>query len=469
MEYEVVVGIEVHVELATQSKIFCSCSTAFGAPPNTQCCPVCLGLPGALPQFNEKVLDYSILAGLATHCRIAEVTQFDRKHYFYPDLPKAYQISQYEMPLCRDGYLKVETDAGEKIIRIERIHMEEDAGKLVHQQAGSTLIDLNRCGVPLIEIVSRPDMNSAQEAVAYLKKLRSVLVYAGITDGNMSQGSFRADINLSLRKKGDSALGTRTEIKNINSFGYVSKAIAYEARRQAELLRQGLVVEQETRRFDAASGTTRSLRQKGEAADYRFMPEPDLPPFALSRARVEALQSSMPLLPDERKKMYRETYQLSAYHSEQLILEKEVADLFEAAAAQSRYPQTVASLLLAEVLRLYQPEQGLPLPAGELAALADCTGDGDIHSGAAREVLGKIWHHGGAAREWIDRLGLHQIQDARQLGQIAAQVLEQNPKLAEDYRSGKTRALKALMGKAMAQTQGRANPVLLQNLLLEML
>ena len=315
-DYEMVVGLETHVELKTATKIFCGCSTAFGAEPNTQCCPVCIGMPGSLPVLNRQVVHYAIKAGLAVNCRIASYSKEDRKNYFYPDLPKAYQISQYDLPLCENGYLDIETGEGRKRIGITRIHIEEDAGKLIHQEGKGTLIDYNRCGVPLIEIVSEPDFRSVEEIKAYLRKLRATILYTGVSDCKMNEGSLRVDVNLSVRKKGEETLGTRTEMKNLNSFQFIAKAVEYEFRRQVEALEAGEEIIQETRRFDQASGKTFSMRRKEDANDYRYFPDPDLPPIEVSPDLLRELQAQIPVLPDQRKKEYVKRFGLTDYAAE---------------------------------------------------------------------------------------------------------------------------------------------------------
>ena len=369
--YEMVIGLEVHVELRTATKIFCNCATTFGAEPNTQCCPVCTGMPGSLPVLNEQVVNYAIKAGLATNCEIAAFSKQDRKNYFYPDLPKAYQISQYDLPLCRHGYLDIETDKGSKRVGITRIHIEEDAGKLVHLEGKGTLIDCNRCGVPLIEIVSEPDMRSAEEAKAYLQKLRAVILYTGISDCKMNEGSFRCDVNLSVRKKGETAFGTRAEMKNINSFQFVTKAIDYEFTRQVETIEAGEPVIQETRRFDQASGKTFSMRRKEDANDYRYFPDPDLPPIEVSDEMRGALKAEIPVLPDQRKQEYISRYGLTAYAAEQLTIQMETADYFEQASALTEYPKLVANMMLSDVARLLPPDDTrIPITPSLFAAIA---------------------------------------------------------------------------------------------------
>ena len=345
-DYEMVIGLEVHVELKTKTKIFCSCPTTFGAEPNTHTCPVCMGMPGTLPVLNKQVVEYAVMAGLATNCKIANYSKQDRKNYFYPDLPKAYQISQYDLPLCEHGWLDIEVEGGTKRIGITRIHIEEDAGKLVHDSERGTMIDCNRCGVPLIEIVSEPDIRSAEEAKAYLQKLRATILYTGISDCKMNEGSLRCDVNLSVRKKGTEKFGTRTEMKNINSFAFVVKAIEYEYKRQVEAIEAGETIVQETRRFDANTGKTSSMRSKENANDYRYFPDPDLPPIELTDEVIKKLGSQIPSLPDERKALYMKKYGLSAYDSEILTTDMAEADYFEQAAAKTDYPKLLANILI---------------------------------------------------------------------------------------------------------------------------
>lgn len=341
--YEMVVGLEVHVELKTRTKIFCSCPTTFGAPPNTQCCPVCMGFPGTLPVLNREVVHYAALAGLATECTIANYSKQDRKNYFYPDLPKAYQISQFDLPLCVNGHLMIETEQGEKCIGITRIHIEEDAGKLVHDAQKGTVVDCNRCGVPLIEIVSEPDMRTPQEAVAYLRKLKAVIAYTGVSDCRMQEGSLRCDVNLSIHKKGE-PFGTRTEMKNLNSFQSVQKAIEQEYLRQVEAIKHGEAIVQETRRFDQASSKTFSMRRKENANDYRYFPEPDLAPIVLTNEQIETWRKELPVLPDVRKAEYMHRYDLTAYAAEQLVSSKAIAEYFETAANAVQTPSTVKTM-----------------------------------------------------------------------------------------------------------------------------
>jgi aspartyl-tRNA(Asn)/glutamyl-tRNA(Gln) amidotransferase subunit B len=388
--YEMVIGLEVHVELKTATKIFCGCSTRFGAAPNTQCCPVCTGMPGSLPVLNGQVVEYAVMAGLATGCQIAEYSKQDRKNYFYPDLPKAYQISQYDLPLCSGGHLDIETPAGHTTVGITRIHIEEDAGKLIHVEGRGTRIDCNRCGVPLIEIVSEPDIRSAEEAKAYLQKLRAIMRYIGVSDCKMNEGSLRCDVNLSIRKPGSEKLGTRTEMKNLNSFQNVVKAIEFEYARQVSVLEEGGQVVQETRRFDAASGKTFSMRAKENADDYRYFPDPDLVPVVVSPALRQKLQDSLPMLPDQRKDEFQSRYGLSALAAEELVTRKDLADFFSAAAEGCPAPVVLANLVSGELARLCPEDQEIPVSPAHVAALAQLLQDGTINGGTCKKVLAQL-------------------------------------------------------------------------------
>ena len=462
--YEMVIGLEVHVELKTKTKIFCNCKTDFGAEPNTHVCPVCMGMPGTLPVLNKKVVDYAIKAGLATNCSIARFSKQDRKNYFYPDLPKAYQISQYDLPLCEHGHVDIETENGAKRIGITRIHIEEDAGKLVHDAKLGTLIDCNRCGVPLIEIVSEPDIRSAEEADAYLRKLRAAILYTGVSDCKMNEGSLRCDVNLSVRKPGE-PFGTRTEMKNINSFQFIAKAIDFEYRRQVDALESGESVVQETRRFDADSGKTYSMRKKEDANDYRYFPDPDLPPIVITEEKLAALKAEIPMLPDERKKLYTETYGLTAYDSEVITNELAVADYFEKTACATRYPKLAANMLITDILRSYDSENGdLPVKPERLAALADLLGDGKINSSTGKKIVGELLASDFDPAVYVAEHGLEQINDRAVLEQAVREVLMSDGKSVASYKAGKTAALKALVGKVMAKTGGKANPVMVNEL-----
>lgn len=469
-DYEMVVGLEVHVELKTATKIFCNCPTTFGAEPNTQCCPVCTGMPGSLPVLNQQVVNYAVKAGVATNCKIASYSKQDRKNYFYPDLPKAYQISQYDLPLCEHGYLDIETDKGTKRIGITRIHIEEDAGKLIHIEGKGTMIDCNRCGVPLIEIVSEPDIRSAEEAKAYLQKLRAIILYTGISDCKMNEGSFRCDVNLSVRKKGESALGTRTEMKNINSFQFVTKAIDYEFARQVEAVEAGEKIVQETRRFDQNTGKTFTMRRKENANDYRYFPDPDLPPIEITDGRLKELTAEIPALPDVRKQEYIRKYGLTAYAAEQLIIQREVADYFEKAAALTAFPKLAANMILSDVARLLPPDEPeIPISPAHFAAVAQMMGEGRINSRTSRELVQSLWTQDQDPEQLVKEKGLEQISDEAELAKLAKEVMAEQPKSVDNYRKGKTAALQALIGQMMKKTSGRGNPEKIQEILIKLL
>ncbi|MBR2353753.1 MAG: Asp-tRNA(Asn)/Glu-tRNA(Gln) amidotransferase subunit GatB [Clostridia bacterium] len=463
--YETVIGLEVHVELNTRTKIFCSCPTEFGAEPNTQICPVCMGLPGALPVLNREVVRLAAKAGLSLSCTVDTVSGQDRKNYFYPDLPKAYQISQYDRPLCRSGALTIPTPEGEKVIGITRIHIEEDAGKLIHDPKAGTMIDYNRCGVPLIEIVSEPDLRSAEEAKSYLQKLRALLRYIGISDCRMNEGSFRADVNLSVRKKGDPILGTRTEIKNLNSFAFAAKAIEAESARQIALLESGQPILRETRRFDPDTGKTEAMRKKESAADYRFFPDPDLPPVHLSEAEIDAIRGSLPELPDRRRTRFCKDFGLSEYDASLLSSDRALADYFEEAANATAYPQYAANLILTELLRLSDAEDfSSPIASARIAALATLLGDGTISGATAKKLLPRLASADFDPALAVQEENLSQINDRETLLPLIRQILADNPRSVADYRAGKTRAVKSLVGQVMSKTSGRANPSVVNTL-----
>ena len=468
--YELVIGLEVHAELLTETKMFCACSQRFGAEPNTLCCPVCLGLPGALPTLNRRAVDLAILAGLATNCQIATKCRMDRKNYFYPDLPKAYQISQLDLPLCRGGYVTVDTSEGKKRIGIQRIHIEEDAGKLIHASSGETLVDFNRCGVPLIEIVSEPDLRSAEEAKAYLQALRTLLLYAGVSDCRMNEGSLRCDVNLSVRPKDSTSLGVRTELKNLNSFSFVARAIEYEAERQIRILEEGGQVIQETRRFEESTGRTLPMRSKEDAADYRYFPEPDLPPIVLSEAHIEALRATLPRLPDERKAFYLRNLGLTDYDASVLVSDRALADYFEEAAEMTARPKLLANLILTELMKLCREERfGSRISPRSMAELSDLLWEGVINSSTAKKVISMLWEKDQSPRILVEQSNLAQIRDESLLRELVTKMLAENPKLLSDYRGGKLAAAKAMTGRVMAMSGGRADPILLEQVLKEAL
>ena len=467
-DYEMVCGLEVHVELATKTKIFCSCPTTFGAEPNTQCCPVCTGMPGTLPVLNKQVVDYAVKAGIATNCEIARYSKEDRKNYFYPDLPKAYQISQYDLPLCEHGWLEIETDNGPKKIGITRIHIEEDAGKLMHDDTHGTMIDCNRCGVPLIEIVSEPDIRTAEEAVAYVRKLRAIMLYTGVSDCRMNEGSLRCDVNLSVRKRGEEKFGTRTEMKNINSFVFIQKAIEYEYKRQVEAIEAGETIVQETRRYDSVSGKTFSMRKKEDANDYRYFPDPDLPPIILTDTVIKMLGDAVPELPDARKKKYVGEYGLSAHDAEQLIANKYIADYFEAAAKQTAYPKLLANLMTGELFSLIGQDGDdvvIPIDGAHLASVATMSGDGTINSSTAKKLVKTLFENDADPVLIVRENDLAQISDPEILGKYVDEAIESDPKTVAAVKAGRTNAAKALMGKIMAKTGGKGNPVKINELL----
>lgn len=458
--YEMVIGLEVHSELNTETKIFCNCPTTFGAKPNTHVCPVCMGLPGTLPVLNGKVVEYAVKAGLATNCTIANYSKEDRKNYFYPDLPKAYQISQFDLPLCEHGWLEIETENGSKKIGITRIHIEEDAGKLVHDDEHGTMIDCNRCGVPLIEIVSEPDIRSAEEAEAYMRKLRATILYTGVSDCKMNEGSLRCDVNLSVRKKGEKEFGTRTEMKNINSFKFVVKAIEYEYKRQVDAIEKGEKIVQETRRFDPDTGKTYTMRTKEDANDYRYFPDPDLPPIILTDAQIAKYKSEIPELPDVRKAKYISEYGLSAYDGEVITQDRAMADWFEGVAVKTKYPKLAANMLISDMMRLIDIEDfECPISAEAMAKLCDMNGDGIINSSISKKLLQRMWNDGIDPEETVKNENLAQINDEKVIEEAVRTAVLANPKSVEDYKKGKTAAAKAIIGQVMKALGGKANPV----------
>lgn len=474
MKYEAVIGLEVHTELQTKTKIFCSCRTSFGADPNTNVCPVCLGLPGVLPVLNKKVLEYAVRAGLALNCEISRFSKFDRKNYYYPDLPKNFQTSQFDLPICEHGYLDVEVEGEKRRIRITRAHMEEDAGKLVHHGTSITdsdysLVDYNRTGTPLLEIVSEPDMRSAKEAVAYMEKMRAILQYVGISDCRMEEGSLRCDANVSVRPVGQKELGTKTEIKNINSFKGVERAIEYEAMRQAELLEDGGKVVQETRTWDEKEGVTKSMRTKEEANDYRYFPEPDLVPFTVSDEYIENIRKSLPELPDARKERYMKEFSLSSEDAVFMTNDKATADYFEAAVDAGADPKACVNWLMGEFASQLSTDgieiAKAPVSAENLAALLKLISKGTISGKIAKKVFATMWKEGGNPEEIVKAQGLVQISDTAELSKLVDEVVGKNPKAVEDFKAGKKKAVGALVGQIMKATKGKANPRVINELL----
>ena len=473
-QYETVIGLEVHIELATKTKIFCGCSTEFGGAPNTHTCPVCTGMPGSLPVLNKQVVEYAMAIGLATNCKITQVCKFDRKNYYYPDLPKNFQTSQFDLPICEHGYLDVEVEGEKRRIRITRAHMEEDAGKLVHHGTSITdsdysLVDYNRTGTPLLEIVSEPDMRSAKEAVAYMEKMRAILQYVGISDCRMEEGSLRCDANVSVRPVGQKELGTKTEIKNINSFKGVERAIEYEAMRQAELLEDGGKVVQETRTWDEKEGVTKSMRTKEEANDYRYFPEPDLVPFTVSDEYIENIRKSLPELPDARKERYMKEFGLSSEDAVFMTNDKATADYFEAAVDAGADPKACVNWLMGEFASQLSTDgieiAKAPVSAENLAALLKLISKGTISGKIAKKVFATMWKEGGNPEEIVKAQGLVQISDTAELSKLVDEVVGKNPKAVEDFKAGKKKAVGALVGQIMKATKGKANPRVINELL----
>jgi aspartyl-tRNA(Asn)/glutamyl-tRNA(Gln) amidotransferase subunit B len=477
-EYEVVIGLEVHAQLLTRTKMFCGCSTAFGAPPNTQTCPVCQGMPGSLPVINRRAVEFGIKTALAIGCTVNADNRFARKHYYYPDMPKNYQISQYEEPLAVHGHLNVEVGGAARRIGIERLHLEEDVGKLIHEghleTAQSSQVDFNRAGVPLMEIVSKPDMRATEEAGAYLRALRAIVVYLGVCDGNMEEGSLRCDANISLRKRGAAELGTKVEIKNMNSFRNVQHALEHEIKRQARALDAGERIVQETRLWDPDKGHTVSMRSKEFAHDYRYFPEPDLPPLDVEARWVEAVRATLPELPAARRARFMEIHALNAYDADLLTGSRALADYFEAAVAQCGKPKAAANWIINDLLRELPGDDeravaACPVPPGNLASLITLIEDGTISGKIAKDVFEKMYRSGEDARSIVSREGLTQVADTGVLAAKIDEVLSTNPKVVEDYKAGKKAALSFLVGQVMKSTDGKANPALVNKILTEKL
>lgn len=474
-EFEAVIGLEVHAELKTKSKAFCGCSTAFGAEPNTQVCPVCMGLPGVLPVINRTMVDYAIKTGLALNCRIAGFCKFDRKNYYYPDLPKNFQTSQYDLPICREGYLDIEVDGETRRIGITRVHMEEDAGKLVHQGTISTtpfsLVDYNRSGVPLLEIVSEPDMRTPQEARLYMEKLRAILLFLGVSDCKMEEGSLRCDANVSVRRRGETALGTKTEIKNLNSFRSLERALEYEINRQIEVLEEGGRIVQETRTWDENKQVTLSMRSKEEAHDYRYFPEPDLPPLVIDEGWIERLRAELPELPDEARRRLIEECGLPPYDAGVLTMSKDVLDFFDACVRLYPNPKAVSNWIMVELMRLLNAgnmeiRDSKVTPEG-LAKMLQLIEKGTISGKIAKTVFEDMFATGKDPEAIVAEKGLVQITDESEVLAIVKKVIEENPKVVDDYRGGKEKALGFLVGQVMKQSKGKANPEMANRLLRE--
>lgn len=478
--FDVVIGLEVHAQLATKSKIFCGCSTVFGAEPNLHTCPVCLGLPGALPVLNRQAVDFAIKAGLALNCEIAPYSKFDRKNYFYPDLPKGYQISQYDLPICQNGSIDiVRDDSSEFRVRIRRIHLEEDAGKLVHGtganiiESDAACVDLNRAGTGLIEIVTEPDIHSPAEARAYLTTLKAILEYLGVSDCNMEEGSLRVDANVSIMPTGSSILGTRAELKNMNSFRALERALEYEVERQAAVLQSGGKVVQETRTWDEKSGETRSMRSKEEAQDYRYFPEPDLVPLVVDTDWIERIRAGIGELPRAKKERFIRDYGLPVYDAEVLTLDKALADFFENAVEGYHDPKAVSNWVMGDFLRLVKEEdldyRDLKITGAQLSDMLKLMDEGVISGKLAKTVFEFMFKTGKDSRQIVEEQGLVQICDERALEGVCARVIEANPQAIQDFRAGKDRAVKHLMGQVMKETKGKANPQKVNEILMRRL
>ena len=473
-QYETVIGLEVHVELATKTKIFCSCSTAFGSAPNTHTCPVCTGMPGSLPVLNKQVVEYAMAVGVATNCQINQYCKFDRKNYFYPDNPQNYQISQLYLPICHDGGIEIETENGKKTIGIHEIHMEEDAGKLVHDDwEDVSLVDYNRSGVPLIEIVSEPDMRSADEVIAYLEKLRMIIQYLGASDCKMQEGSMRADVNLSVREVGAKEFGTRTEMKNIGSFKAIARAIEAETARQIDLLESGEHVIQETRRWNDDQGYSYAMRSKEDAQDYRYFPEPDLVPIVISDAWLNRIREEQPELRDEKQKRYTESFGLPEYDAQILTSSKKLADIFEATTEICGKPKKVSNWLMVETMRLLKENemdaQDIRFSPANLAKLIELVEAGTINGSVAKEVFEEIFKEDIDPEKYVEEKGLKSMNDEGELRQTIEEIVKANPQSVEDYHNGKEKALGFLVGQTMKATKGKANPGIVNKILKELL
>lgn len=474
MIYEPVIGLEVHAQLLTESKIFCGCSTRFGEEPNQNTCPVCMGFPGVLPVLNKKVVEFAIRAGLATHCEIARYSRWARKNYFYPDLPKGYQISQYELPLCNNGYIDIEANGDKKRIRLTRIHMEEDTGKNIHDVRGDySLVDFNRCGVPLVEIVSEPDIRSSEDACRYLRNLRAILQYLEVCDGNMEEGSFRCDANISMRPQGASELGTKVEIKNMNSFKSVEKALEYEIRRQIEVLSEGGKLVQETRLWDADREVTRSMRSKESAHDYRYFPEPDLLPLVIDEKWIEEIRAGLPELPEKRKERFLSQYGLPLYDAELLTSRRDVADYFETAVKIHSNPKTISNWVMGDLFRVIKERKldeklritAWPVPPEHLAGMVRMIDEGKISGKMAKTLFEEMLQRGESPDRIVREKGLEQVTDLGNIEKAVDEVLAAHPQQVSDYRAGKEKVFGFLIGQIMKATQGKANPQMVNEIL----
>lgn len=469
MNYETVIGLEVHVELSTKTKIFCGCSTAFGAEPNANTCPICLGMPGVLPVLNKKVLEYAIKVGLALNCEIASFSKFDRKNYFYPDLPKDYQISQYDLPICRNGYVDIDVNGVKRRVRINRVHMEEDAGKLIHAEDDSgSYVDFNRTGVPLLEIVTEPDLRSPEEAKEYLMKLKAILQYIGVSDVKMEEGSLRCDANVSIRPEGSTALGTKTEIKNMNSFKMVQRGLEYEVERQIQVVEDGEKVVQETRRWDDVRGITVPMRGKEEAHDYRYFPDPDLVPIKVDPAWVEEIRKSLPELPDARKKRLIEKDGLPEYDAGVITASKAMADFYDQAVEKYHNPKVVSNWIMGDFSYLLKEEnieiEDAKVTPELLVGMLELLDKGVISGKIAKTVFEEMFRTGKPAKQIVEEKGLVQISDTAQIEKIVDEVIANNPKPVQDYLGGNEKSLAFLVGQVMKATKGKANPQLVNDI-----
>jgi aspartyl-tRNA(Asn)/glutamyl-tRNA(Gln) amidotransferase subunit B len=474
MRFEPVIGLEIHAQLLTESKIFCGCSSKFGASPNTHACPVCLGMPGVLPVLNRQVVEFAMKIALATHCAIAPYSQFARKNYFYPDLPKGYQISQYEFPLARNGWVDVATETATRRIRIHRVHMEEDAGKLIHDEFQPlSYVDFNRTGVPLLEIVSEPDIETPEEAAAYLRTLRDILRYLEICDGNMEEGSMRCDANISLRPVGTQGLGVKTELKNMNSFRNVQRALEFEIRRQTALLERGESVIQETRLWDANRNVTVSMRGKEEAHDYRYFPDPDLVPIAVANEWIEAVRSKLPELPDAKRERFIRDYGLPPYDAQVLTSSKALAKYFEAAVSAFPQPKTVSNWIMSELMRELNRDdreiEACPVTPDNLAELLQLIDVGTVSGKIAKTVFEQMYTSGKRAKVIVEEKGLVQVRDEGTIETIVEEILAENPTEVEQFKAGKEKLLGFFVGQIMRKTKGKANPQLVNEILLKKL
>ena len=469
-DFEPVIGLEVHAQLQTNTKIFCGCETAFGEEANTRTCPVCIGMPGVLPVLNKKAVEYIIKTGLATHCTISPFSRFARKNYFYPDLPKGYQISQYELPLCEHGYVEIVGDDAVKRIGITRIHLEEDAGKNLHtSESGASLVDLNRAGTPLMEIVSEPDIRTADEAAEYLKKLRSILRDIEVSDADMEKGNFRCDCNISIRPIGARELGTRAEVKNVNSFKFVQKALEYEIKRQAQILDEGGRVVQETRLFDSTRGITFSMRSKEEAHDYRYFPEPDLVPVVTSPATVESIRKTIPELPDAKRERFVKEYGLPEYDADMLTQSRALAAYYEEAAKLSGQPKVISNWMMGELMRLLNAEnreiEACPVKPDRLAGMVKMIDGGVISTKIAKTVFEEMYKTGKDAETVVKEQGLVQVSDTGEIERIIYEVNKANPSQHADYKTGKDKLFGFFVGQVMKASKGKANPDMVNQLL----